>query len=178
MINNYSNNHLKIAHRIWTDTSEVEEELWKIKNAPSRFKIVQIHAHGGKQPVSDKSWALLGFKPGLSVLGMTLRDGYGIEPEHLKYLLKDKREDEHYLLIIESCFGAGLVEDAIHNDPDLSNYTSVIPSQDLGTNHIIIYGDCANSPCWVANDRLFQFDANKTYSQQTVEINGLVAEAR
>ena len=67
----------------------------------------------------------------------------------MKYLLGDRKFGEYYFITCNSCFGGGICENVAHNDLLQSDYTSVVPSSELGTNYVFHYSDCANSPSWV-----------------------------
>lgn len=164
----------------WSATT-VRKELQKLKESKAKFKVLFIKAHGDKydQDVpgkSDKSYCI-----------MSEGRRQVVDFDDMKYLLKDKKSDEYYMIVCNSCFGGGIVEDFLHTDINLTSYSSVIPSSELKANYVFMYSDCANSPGWAANADLYCFDTADgmydseeayQYQNQRSRINTLVQETR
>jgi hypothetical protein len=163
----------------WSVTT-VRKELKKLKESKAKFKVLFIKAHGGKyQNVPEK----------LDKTYCVMSEGNKklLDFDDIKYLLKDKKSDEYYMIVCNSCYGGGIVEDFLHTDINLTSYSSVIPSSELKANFVFMYSDCANSPGWAENADLYRFDfADSTYGNveayqyqnQGSRINALIQETR
>ena len=146
-----------------------------MKNSKSKFKILYVNCHGGKDPSTDVSYGALDELPnGKDVI---------FDYRYLKYLLSGRtRQDEYYFVHFSSCFGGGFCENKVHNNAALNNYTVTTAASDLGNNLFLWYNDNANSPAWVGPrvlGNLFNFqtigsNAGDTYSNQAAKINRLV----
>ena len=86
----------------WITTS-LEHELKKLKDNSCKFKILLLNCHRGKSDSNDISYGALSHT---SDVNFTY--------ESLKYLLKDRRDDEYYFIFLKSCFGGGLLESTTH----------------------------------------------------------------
>lgn len=103
--------------------------------------------------------------------------------------MKDRRQDEYYYILSDSCHGGGLVEKPFtHTDVNSPDYASVSANGNLGTNYVFNYEDCANSPAWCRNNEsaiynmyVNTYEGNSTYVATTISetrantINYLVA---
>jgi hypothetical protein len=109
--------------------------------------------------------------------------------QKLKYLLKDRRPDEYYFIYLPPCFSAGIMESYVHNDASSQNYLTVNPSNDLGSNYLIWYADCSNSPAWGRTggdgvcdlydlDSSTSMNSELSYQAQANKINQIVQTCR
>ena len=168
----------------WENTS-IQKELKKLKESPSKFKILNIMAHGGQYRNSERYPDMAGMSYSMFVDPrnaqlMERGDDFVINYNHLKYLLKDMKPDEYYLIFSNSCHGGGLVECPYTHtnfmDPD---YADVKENPDLGNNYTFYYLDCANSPAWSTEDNfIWENIYLKNYSENCSQTNELLNTIR
>lgn len=90
----------------------VGKEVMLLKKSLSKFKVLYVNCHGAK-------WSDGGSYACLSQAGEGEKRFHF---KHLKYLLDGSRNDEFYFIYIGSCYGAGVFEDAIHEDVNNPNF--------------------------------------------------------
>ena len=100
--------------------------------------------------------------------------------ELLEYLMKNRRQDEYYYILSNSCHGGGLVEKPFtHTDVNSPDYVSVSANGNLGTNYVFNYSDCANSPSWsTINDFAIDHMYRNTYEANSTFVSSAISEAR